>query len=653
MGWLLRSLHSRLLLGISLGWLLLVAAVLLYASQSGSSLIRQANIAHLEYEASLIAQDLQQAVDERIAALSRLAVQVDPTADDGLELLQANASLLEFFDLLVMVSAEGEVVADWPQLDGRVGLDVSQREYFRFISQVRRPYVSEPFDGGASREPLVMIGVPIFDEQGELAGMLGGVVNLRNGSFFSNLRRIRIGNAGFAVLASVSGRILSHPNEALIMAPTPSAEINPFFDLALSGWEGAMDEGQLLSGEPALQAFRQVWSAGWVVGVFLPKSQVQGPIKGFVNGLWWVDLVTVGLMLPLLWWLLHALLSPLRSLKRQIGRTGNDEASRVHLKTDMRELQEIAEAFNRAQDRRGEAVAMLKDRQAFLDAVLASSPVGMFVCNLKGEIEYLNPALSELTGYGLGDYRDDALLSHIHRDYLKDTLDLWRDTLRTGRDFQRQFRYIAASGDILWIEVHINQVHSIGGTLGYVGTVKDITQRRQKEALQRWEAEHDPLTGLLNRRGFERRLDEAMAEWHKTGSPSALLMIDLDNFKPINDEGGHALGDEMLRRIAQVITWEVRRSDHVARQGGDEFAVLMPSCTLPHAERVATTLQNAVRVICVSHEGKEYRVSLSIGIAGFEESDKDIDSLLARADDACYEAKAQGRDKVILANVTH
>ncbi|WP_043527400.1 sensor domain-containing diguanylate cyclase [Litchfieldella xinjiangensis] len=653
MGWLLRSLHSRLLLGISLGWLLLVAAVLLYASQSGSSLVRQANIAHLEYEASLIAQDLGQAVDERIAALSRLAVQADPTAEDRVDQLSSNASLLEFFDLLVMVSAEGEVVADWPQLEGRAGLDVSHRAYFRFISQVRRPYVSEPFEGGASGEPLVMIGVPVFDEQGNFAGMLGGVVNVRSGSFFSDLRRIRIGDAGYAALASVSGHILSHPNEALIMAPTPSAEANPFIDLALSGWEGSTDEGQLLSGESALQAFRQIWSAGWVVGVFLPRSQVQGPIRGFVNELWWVGLMTVGLMLPLLWWLLHALLKPLRSLERQIGRTASGEASRVHLYTGMRELQEVAEAFNRAQDRRGEAVAMLKDRQAFLDAVLASSPVGMFVCNLKGEIEYLNPALSELTGYGLSDYRDNALLNHIHPDDLNDTLDLWRDTLRTGRDFQRQFRYIAASGDILWVEVHISQVHSVGVTLGYVGTVKDITQRREQEALQRWEAEHDPLTGLLNRRGFERRLDEAMAEWQKTGSPSALILIDLDNFKPINDEGGHALGDEMLRRIAQVIAWEVRRSDHVARQGGDEFAVLMPSCTLPHAEKVAKTLQHAVREICVSHVDKEYRVSLSIGIAGFEESDKAIDSLLARADDACYEAKAQGRDKVILANVTH
>ncbi len=99
--------------------------------------------------------------------------------------------------------------------------------------------------------------------------------------------------------------------------------------------------------------------------------------------------------------------------------------------------------------------------------------------------------------------------------------------------------------------------------------MKDITERRQQEALQRWEAEHDPLTGLLNRRGFERRLEEAFADFQKTSTPSALLLFDLDHFKPINDEGGHALGDEMLRRIAQIVAWEVRRSDHVAISRAD------------------------------------------------------------------------------------
>lgn len=653
MGWLLRTLHSRLLLGISLGWLVLVAAVLLYAFQSGSALVRQANIAHLEYEATLIAQNLEQAVSERIELLSRLAGSIEPEARPAAEVLQDNDSLLETFDLLVVISADGEVIADWPTLEGRKGLDITNREYFRFIKNVRRPYVSEPFIGSASKAPLIMVGVPLFGPENEFAGMLGGVVSVESGRFFNNLRRVRIGEAGYAAMASSSGLIISHPDASLIMQPVPGAESGSYIDLALSGWQGATENGYLLDGEPALQAFRQVWSAGWIVGVFLPSSQVASPITSFVRELWWIGLLTVALMLPLLWWLLRILLKPLRSLERQIGRIGRGEANRVHLQTRMHELQKVTDAFNGLEEKRGEAVSLLKDRQAFLDAVLASSPVGMFVCDLRGDIEYLNPALEQLTGYRLADYQDAAIAHHFHEDEVNDILDQWRDTLKTGRDFQRQFRYTTASGDRLWLEVHISQVNVNHAPLGYVGTVKDITQRREQEALQRWEAEHDPLTGLLNRRGFERRLEDAMAEWQKTGTPSALLLFDLDKFKPINDECGHALGDEMLRRLAQVVAWEVRRSDHVARQGGDEFAVLMPSCTLPHAKGIADTLREAVKDVCVSHAGKEYRITLSIGVTGFVEGDHEIESIIARADDACYMAKSQGRDRVVVADLTN
>ncbi|MFC3282618.1 sensor domain-containing diguanylate cyclase [Litchfieldella rifensis] len=648
MGWLLRSLHARLLLGIALGWLVVIAAVLIYASQAGSSLGTKANTAHLEYEATLIAQHIEQAIEERVGALERLAARAEPDAEQADALLRENESLLEAFDLLVVISAEGRVLADWPRLKGRRGLDVTDREYFQFIKQVRRPHVSEPFIGEASDVPLIMIGVPLHDGDGSFAGIVGGVVSVRSGSFFANLRRIRIGEAGFAALMTASGRIITHPDNSLLMQRVPGPEQNPHLDLALSGWQGAA-EGRLLSGEPALQAYRQVWSAGWVVGVFLPTRQIRGPIGAFVRELWWVGLFAVALMLPLLWSLLKTLLKPLHRLERQIERIGRGEATQVRLTTRMRELQEVAGAFNRLEGKRGEAVSLLKDRQAFLDAVLASSPVGMFVCNLQGLVEYVNPALEQLTGYSKAAHRHWEIFDHLHPEDVNDIRDLWRDMLRTGRDFQRQFRYLTADDDTLWLEVHIRQVRDQAGPLGYVGTVKDITQRREREALQRWEAEHDPLTGLLNRRGFERRLEEAMAEWQKTGTPSVLILFDLDQFKPINDEGGHSLGDEMLRRIAQIVAWEVRRSDHVARQGGDEFAVLMPSCTLPHARKVAEALQRAVRDISVSHDDKQYRVTLSIGVASFADVDHSIESIIERADAACYRAKTEGRDGIVVA----
>ncbi len=174
--------------------------------------------------------------------------------------------------------------------------------------------------------------------------------------------------------------------------------------------------------------------------------------------------------------------------------------------------------------------------------------------------------------------------------------------------------------------------------------MKDITERREEEALRQWEAEHDPLTGLLNRRGLE----EALADWRKTGTPSVLLVIDVDHFKPINDVGGHALGDEMLCQVAGMLSWMIRRSDHAARQGGDEFAILLPSCTFEQARHIAESLRDAISALKVVHEKQEFSVTLSIGVTSFERGDQRISSVMQRADAASYRAKRLGRDRVVM-----
>ena len=232
----------------------------------------------------------------------------------------------------------------------------------------------------------------------------------------------------------------------------------------------------------------------------------------------------------------------------------------------MQELKQVASTFNRVENERQLLVGHLQEREAFLDSVLNASPQGMFVADFGGDITYMNPALLDILGIE-PDMPMEAWLEQIHIDDRSGAKDMWMHSLKTGNDYVRQLRFIRSDKEMLWLEIHARVVmlSQGGNSLGLVGVVKDITERREQEALQRWEAEHDPLTGLLNRRGFDRRLEEAFADFRKTSTPSALLLFDLDHFKPINDEGGHALGDEMLRRIAQVVAWEVRRSDHVAR----------------------------------------------------------------------------------------
>ncbi len=646
----LSSLKSRLLLGLSCALLLLAALVLSMAWQVGKTMVHETNMAHLRYEADIIADEITKQMDHRFEALARLSDTLGITNDAqqlGTE-LRHNDALLAWFDAIVVSDSQGRILSDWPIVVGRAGLETAELEYFQMLRGTRRPYVSEPFVGRASDTPMVLVSVPRLDSAGRFAGFVGGVVSLDSSGLFKRLATIRLGSEGYAAVATASGRVLYHPNRMLINNEHLDLTVSPLLDLALDGWRGD-GIGPLLDGRIGLQSYAQAWGANWVVGLYLPLEQAQLPLSGFIQKLWWIWVVAALLMMPLLWWLLARILTPLDQLEAQIGEVGIGRRSYVDLATNMQELEQVAHTFNRVEDERQQLVGHLQEREAFLDSVMNASPQGMFVADFGGNITYMNPALLEILGID-SDSLMEAWLEQIHEDDRSGAKDMWLHSLKTGNDYMRQLRFIRKDKEMLWLDIHARVVmlSQGGNSLGLVGVVKDITERREQEALQRWEAEHDPLTGLLNRRGFERRLEDAFADFQKTSTPSALLLFDLDHFKPINDEGGHALGDEMLRRIAQVVAWEVRRSDHVARQGGDEFGVLLPSCTLGQAERIAESLRQAVSEVTVVHEGKEYAVTLSIGVTTFGESDANVEMALSRADAASYDAKGQGRNSLVV-----
>ncbi|MDQ7733369.1 diguanylate cyclase [Halomonas sp. SpR1] len=644
------SLKGRLLLGLSFTLLLLIALVLGMAWKVGKTMVQETNMSHLRYEATMLADEVTQQIDMRFQALERLSEMIGPTDDASWisHQLRQNDSLMAWFEGIVVGNRDGKIIADWPAIVGRVGLETAELEYFRMLRGIRRPYVSEPFVGRASGMPMVLVGVPRFTEQGDFDGFIGGILSLDSGGIFSRLAKVRLGQKGYAGVATASGKVLYHPDTSLINGDVPRETFNPLLNLALDGWEGD-GVGQLLTGQLALQSYAQVWPAGWVVGLYLPVDQAQLPLADFIRQLWWTWVVLVLLIFPLLWWMLGRVLSPLRHLEKQIGEVGLGHRESVSLATKMQELQQVASTFNRVEDERQLLLDHLQEREAFLDSVLNAAPQGMFVANIKGDITYMNPALLEMLGVSI-DMPMKTWLKQIHTDDIDGAKDMWLHSLQTGSDFVRQLRFLRSDNELLWLDIHARVVtlSQDGHTLGLVGVVKDITERREQEAIQRWEAEHDPLTGLLNRRGFERRLEEAFADFQKTSTPSALLLFDLDHFKPINDEGGHALGDEMLRRIAQVVAWEVRRSDHVARQGGDEFGVLLPSCTLAQARKIAESLRQSVSEISVTHAGKEYMVTLSIGVTTFDDIDTSVEDVLARADAGSYKAKEHGRDGVVV-----
>ena len=175
-----------------------------------------------------------------------------------------------------------------------------------------------------------------------------------------------------------------------------------------------------------------------------------------------------------------------------------------------------------------------------------------------------------------------------------------------------------------------------------------LNQRKAIEAALAWQATHDPLTGIANRRAFESRLDGLTAAAAENCAPFALLVVDLDQFKVVNDTCGHAAGDELLRKIGAALQRELRDSDLLARLGGDEFSILLTDCSLLQAAGVAEAVRVAAQDLAFAWNQRAFRITASIGLVYTDQGLIKTEELMRAADMACYLAKQKGRNRVHL-----
>jgi diguanylate cyclase (GGDEF)-like protein/PAS domain S-box-containing protein len=208
---------------------------------------------------------------------------------------------------------------------------------------------------------------------------------------------------------------------------------------------------------------------------------------------------------------------------------------------------------------------------------------------------------------------------------------------------------IRKDGTRLVVSLTISPVRDSHGEIVSAAIIaRDITERTRYEQRLRHLADHDQLTGLFNRRRFDEELKRELARAGRYHSRGAVLSIDIDNFKSINDSAGHAAGDAVLSEAAGVLERRFRASDIVARIGGDEFAVLLPSVDVDEARAAAEDLLASIHGSKAVFGGKPLRITASIGVAAFESDDATAGELLTGADLAMYAAKAQGRDRVVV-----
>jgi diguanylate cyclase (GGDEF)-like protein/PAS domain S-box-containing protein len=286
------------------------------------------------------------------------------------------------------------------------------------------------------------------------------------------------------------------------------------------------------------------------------------------------------------------------------------------------------------------AVAEARFRKLF-----DSAPIGMFLVDHDGRLVEINPAGAQLLGSTREALLGRTTASISHPDDAPES-QAKRRALFAGEldSYTLEKRYVRDDGGIVWAQLDVRLMDGLPGLPPLaLGQVQDITERRLHQQQLEHLAHHDPLTGLLNRRGLAEALARQCAEVDRYGAAGALLVIDLDRFKPVNDAFGHQAGDDLISEIGARLRSRLRESDVVARLGGDEFAVILPRGGAQEADRVAHSLLEVLRAI--PDVGGEIPVTASIGTAPFMPGVPG-DAVLINADHAMYEVKSAGGDGV-------
>lgn len=307
---------------------------------------------------------------------------------------------------------------------------------------------------------------------------------------------------------------------------------------------------------------------------------------------------------------------------------------------------------------------LLAQRHAFADALqqekeraqitLQSIGDGVITTDVDGAIAYMNPAAEVLTHWKAEQAVGlplSALFNLLDENAQADSFTLIEHILSgqlSGGVSDHSKLIQRLDGSTVSVTLVGSPIHTTGKVSGTVLVLHDMTQERQYIANLSWQATHDALTGLANRREFEFRLEQTLHQLSRQPARHALMFLDLDQFKLVNDTCGHAAGDELLRHICALLQSGLREGDTLARLGGDEFGILLENCTAEASEKIAENLRQTVQNLHFVWKGRPFVTTVSVGLVHITQSPATLESLLRAADMACYMAKEKGRNRVQL-----
>jgi diguanylate cyclase (GGDEF)-like protein/PAS domain S-box-containing protein len=262
-------------------------------------------------------------------------------------------------------------------------------------------------------------------------------------------------------------------------------------------------------------------------------------------------------------------------------------------------------------------------------------------------IVYVNPAFEKLMGYRADEVigQNPKMLQGVDTD--DKTRFKIRQAMQDGERIRTQILNYAKDGQPLWLDINIVPIHNEQGQLAFFAAIeRDLTEHKMLQSRLEVLASTDSLTGLPNRQAIMNKAEKEFARARQNDLPLSLVMIDVDHFKSINDQFGHAAGDHVLREVSTICQDVLRGSDVIGRVGGEEFVLLLPGAAQTNAEQVAERMRKRLATTRIFFHEQEFNITASFGVATISDDDDTLQNMLDRADEAMYLAKNGGRNQV-------
>ncbi len=659
------GIRARLII-LVLALLLPFFAYSLYAAKTEEKLARASAL-----EETLVFARLHSArIDDHVSQIGQLlnilshTVSVDPQAaasnDKFLRSLKAN--LPNFISELAIWTPDGKNIGNLSVVNDRATLSVASWHFFREALQKRGWSADGPFLSSDGREFNMIFTQTIVDAGGKVAGVVSASMRL---SEFRNVlgRGTTLPEGTVTTLLDPHGIVLSRSlNPEIWIGETLIG--TQAIQQALKQRDGSFAL-QAEDGVPRLAGFATASFVPWMVYIGTPTDVALAPVSQRLrNRLLVSSIILLGLLLIALF-LGERISKPLRQLaadaktfgegaldhRTQVkagGETGvlaatlNQMAAAIQART-------IALSASEAEARHAEhalkdSEARLRRSETRLRTIIDSEPDCVMVLGLNGRVREINAAgLKIIEAQSLVEIEKRDLLNLVTPEYREDFL-LMHHRVIAGETVTFDFEIIGFRGTRRWMScVAAPLPGEQGEVIGQLAIARDITERKQSADRIKHLATRDALTDLPNRTLLNDRLNQVIAAAHRDGKSLAVMFIDLDRFKMINDSLGHHAGDALLRETAGRLVLCLRENDTVARQGGDEFIVLLPESDGPAAALVARKILDTI-TLPAQFEGHELVVQASIGIATYPEHGVDATTLLRNADAAMYYAKEVGRN---------